>query len=82
MTEFESAVLAYQTATLASRSVGHWIAGASVAVGIGQIAVVAWGIHVMRRAGERRAKEHDDRHRESMTALHELIARTGRARAG
>ena len=44
-----------------------------------QIAVVWFGIRVVRQAGERRAKEQDQRHDETMLALRELIARTGRS---
>ena len=73
----------YEAATLASRALGHWIASGqlliALLIGLGQIAVVWFGIRVMRQAGERRAKEQDQRHDEAMTALRELIARTGRA---
>ena len=73
----------YEVATLASRTLGHWIVGGqllvALVIGLGQIAVVWFGIQVMRQAGERRAKEQDQHHDEAMTALRELIARTGRA---
>ena len=73
----------YELATLSIREWGLWAAfgqiAATVAIGLGQIAVVWFGIRVMRQAGERRAKEQDQRHDETMLALRELIARTGRA---
>lgn len=53
------------------------LAAAQVAVGIGQIAVIWYGIRVMVAFGADRAREFDQRHAESMVALRELIARTG-----
>ena len=87
MTEFEAATLAFQKATIAFqhasldiRGNALWVAGAQVAatlaIGIGQIAVVWFGIRVMQRAGERRSAEQDQRHTEAMRALEALIART------
>ena len=52
------------------------LAAAQVAVGIGQIAVVWYGIRAMVASGTDRVREHDQRHAESMVALRELIART------
>ena len=52
------------------------LAAAQVAVGIGQIAVIWYGIRAMVATGVERAREHDQRHAESMVALRELIART------
>ncbi|MCY3821330.1 MAG: hypothetical protein OXH52_18575 [Gammaproteobacteria bacterium] len=52
------------------------LAAAQVAVGIGQIAVVWYGIRAMVASGADRVREHDQRHAESMVALRELIART------
>ena len=80
----------YEIATLASRTLGHWIAagqvGAAIAIGIGQIAIVWYGIRAMQRAGDRRAREQDQRHAEAMQALalqaralDTLIERTGQA---
>ena len=87
----------YELATLSVREWGLWAAfgqiAATVAIGLGQIAVVWFAIRLMRDAGERRAKEQDQRHDETMLALRELIdgqrddrqalreliARTGRA---
>ena len=87
----------YELATLSIREWGLWAAFgqivATVAIGLSQIAVVWFGIRVMRQAGDRRAKEQDQRHDETMLALRELldgqrddrfalrelIARTGRA---
>ena len=60
----------YELATLASRELGHLIALAqvlaAVAIGCGQIAVVWFGIRVMRIAGDRRAAEQDQRHAEAI----------------
>ena len=83
MSEFEIATLAYQQATLALRESALWVAVAQVAatltIGIGQIAVVWYGIRVMQRAGAQRAREQDQRHAESMRALETLIERTAPA---
>ena len=76
------------------RRTGLWIAGAHVAatvvIGLGQIAVVAWGIRAMQRASDRRshdareearrlAQADERRHAEAMRALEALIARTAPA---
>ena len=53
----QQSTLAIQESTLAIRRIGLWIAGAHVAVGLGQIAVDAWGIRAMQRAAERRAAD-------------------------
>ena len=90
MTEYEAAILAFRTASLAAQHAGLWVAGAHVAaavvIGLGQIAVVAWGIRAMQRAGNQRAREQDQRHAETMQAfdvqrqaLETLIARTAPA---
>ena len=70
MSEFD-----YQTATLAARHAGLWIAAAHVVVGLLQTAVVAWGIRAMIRAGaeraaaaQREAARADQRHAETMQA--------------
>ena len=89
MSEYEAATLAFQSAALAAQHAGIWIAAAHVAVGVGQIAIVWFGIRAMQRAGEHRAAEQDQRHTESMQAfdlqrqaLETLIARTGPNAAG
>ena len=73
MTEFEIATLAYQQASLALRESALWVAvaqvAASLAIGIGQIAVVWYGIRAMQRAGTQRAYEQDQRHAEAMARL-------------
>ena len=73
MTEYETAALL--------------IAAAHVVVGLMQVAIVAYGIRVMRTMGERRTREQDQRHTEAdqrhaeaMRALEALIERTGGAR--
>ena len=94
MTEYEAATLAFRTASLAAQQAGLWIAGAHIAVGlavgIAQVAVVAWGIRAVQRAADRRADESrrleaadERRHAEAMQALdvqrralETLIART------
>ena len=67
----------YELATLSIREWGLWAAygqiAATLAIGLGQIAIVWFGIRVMRQAGDRRAKEQDQRHDETMLALRELI---------
>lgn len=78
MTELEAASLALQEVAN-DRTLG---------VGLGQIAVIVIGLIVMRAEGRARAKEHADRHAESMAeikaqhaesmeALKVLIERTG-----
>ena len=75
MSEFD-----YQTATLAARHAGLWIAAAHVVVGLIQTAVVAWGIRAMIRAGaeraaaaQREAARADQRHAEAMQARAEAM---------
>ena len=80
----QESALALQEATLAVRRTGLWIAGAHVAatvvIGLGQIAVVAWGIRAMQRASDQRSRDARDearrlaqaderRHAEAMQAL-------------
>ena len=54
----------YEAATLAIRSASLWAVygqiAATVTIGLGQIAVVAWGIRAMQRATERRADDARD----------------------
>ena len=69
MTEYEAATLALREGTL-------WVAIGQLLIGLGQIAIVWYGIRAMQRAGDRRAKEQDQRHAEAMIALEELIKRT------
>ena len=45
MTEYEAASLALQHATL---SLGYWQVGATLAVGLVQCALIAWGVSVMK----------------------------------
>ena len=83
----------YEMASLAARKAALWVAvaqvAATLAIGIGQIAVVWYGIRAMQRMGATRAREQDQRHEETMTradqrheetmtALNELI-RAGQA---
>jgi len=86
MTEFEIASIALQKASLWA-SYGQ--IAATVTIGLGQIAIVWHGIRAMQRAGDRRAREQDQRHAETMRrqdrqhaetmpALETLIRRTGR----
>ena len=74
----------------------EWLAAGQLAVGAGQLAVVAvgvilvWrGLQQMRHAGDQREKREDARHREAMQALANqaeallvLIERTGGSRGG
>ena len=57
----------------------EWIA-ANI-IGIVQCALIAYGLRTMRLTSEHRNREGERRHAESMTALKELISRTGRAAA-
>ena len=61
----------YEIASLAAREAALWIAvaqvAATLAIGIGQIAVVWYGIRAMQRMGATRAREQDQRHEEAMT---------------
>ena len=59
---------------------------ASIAIGLGQIGIVWYGIRAMTRSAKDRADEHEKRHAEAMTALdiqrqalETLIVRTGQA---
>ena len=67
----------FEIASLAAREAALWVAvaqvAATLAIGIGQIAVVWYGIRAMQRMGATRAREQDQRHEEAMTALNELI---------
>ena len=45
MTEYETASLAVQHATL---SLGYWQVGAALVVGLAQCALIAWGVSVMK----------------------------------
>ena len=69
----ENAMNEYEAATLAFRTASLWAAygqiGATLVIGLGQIAVVWYGIRAMQRTGERRAVEQDQRHAEAMQAL-------------
>ena len=60
----------YELATLALRESALWVAiaqvSATLVVGCAQVAVVWFGIRVMRIAGDRRAAEQDQRHAEAM----------------
>ena len=59
----------YELATLAARHAGIWIAAADVVVGLMQCGIVAYGIRAMQIAGDRRAEEQDQRHKEAMAAI-------------
>ena len=56
----------YEAATLAARHTGLWIAAAQVGVGLLQAAIVWYGIRAMQRAGDRRAREQDQRYTEAI----------------
>ena len=63
----------YEIASLAAREAALWVAvaqvAATLAIGIGQIAVVWYGIRAMQRMGATRAREQDQRHEEAMQRL-------------
>ena len=73
----------YEVATLASREISHWIAlaqvVATVVIGCAQIVVVWFGIRAMQTAGDRRAREQDERHAEAMRRQDQHHAETMRA---
>ena len=66
MTEFEAASLALQEVAN-NRTLG---------VGLGQIAVIIVGLIVMRAEGRARAREHADRHAQSMAEIKAQHAET------
>ena len=66
MTEFEAASLALQEIAN-NRTLG---------VGVGQIAVIIVGLIVMQAEGRARAREHADRHAESMAEIKAQHAET------
>lgn len=66
MTEFEAASLALQEAAN-NRTLG---------VGLGQITIIIVGLIVMRAEGRARAREHADRHAESMAEIKAQHAET------
>ena len=69
----------------------NWVAVAALVISIVQTAILAWGLHLMRRSADHRdnqhhqtmtalEKQHDEdrrRHDQTMTALRALIERTG-----
>ena len=63
----------YEAATLAVRAAALWAAygqiAATLMIGLGQIAVVWYGIRAMQRMGAVRAREQDQRHAETMQRL-------------
>ena len=77
MTEFETATLAMQEASLSLATLSAWstfaYAAVSLIVGGAQCALIWYGIRAMRRASDSRDKALDNQ----MVALRELIARTG-----
>ena len=80
MTEFETASLALREAALFT-AIGHVVV--ALLIGLGQIAIVYYGIRAMQNMGKERAQEADKRdqadtrrHTEAMTALEALIRRT------
>ena len=70
----------YEMASLAAREAALWVAvaqvAATLAIGIGQIAVVWYGIRAMQRMGATRAREQDQRHEEAMTRADQRHAET------
>ena len=77
MSEYETANLALQQAALAAT---YWQTGLSAVLSLLTLAVssglVLYGFRLMGRGTEQRARETDQRHTESMTALRTLIKRT------
>ncbi len=80
MNEFETATIAYQNSSLDLQLYAIW---AQVGVGMLHALLIGVGLWMMHRASSDRNKKMDDdrrnadqRHKESMTALKALIART------
>ena len=69
MTEFETATIALQHASLQVMYVQDGIAGL---VGLIQCGLIAWGLWLMRQS----ARNRDQQHEENMLALRTLIERT------
>ena len=69
MTEFETATIALQHASLQAMYVQAGIAGM---VGLIQCGLIAWGLRLMRQS----ARNRDQQHEENMLALRTLIERT------
>ncbi|MCY4502660.1 MAG: hypothetical protein OXE57_13980, partial [Alphaproteobacteria bacterium] len=70
-------------ATMALVDVTNNLVIVGLIIGLGQIAAIVYGIWSMNQSGKRRAKEHDERHaqtmeqlRQSMKALEALIRHT------
>ena len=93
MTEFQMATLEISRAGLEISRIGLWIAAIhafiSLIVGVGQCALIWYGLKLMQRGTERREEQSkrqheetmaalDTRHRESMRALEALIERTSK----
>lgn len=91
MSEYEVANLGLQQANLdiqqanlglqkAALTATYWQTGISAGLSLLALVVssclVLYGLRLMRRGTERRAREADQRHTEAMTALRTLIERT------
>ena len=74
MTEFKIASLAH--AALSAWSTFAY-AVVSLIVGLAQCLLIWWGIRKMAENSEARDRDRERRHKEAMTALEELIRRTG-----
>ena len=73
MTEFETATLAFQNASLEAAYWSTYVqAGVAGVVGLIQCALIAWGLKLMRQSAHHR----DQQHEENMLALKALIERT------
>ncbi len=62
----------------------NWVAVAALIISIVQTAILAWGLHLMRRSADHRDNQHrqtmtalEKQHDQTMTALRALIERTG-----
>lgn len=56
----------YELATLSVHHAALWVATGQLAIGVGQILIVWYGIGTMRRAGDQRDRHHNQRHTEAM----------------
>jgi len=73
MTEFETATIVFQKASLEAAYWSTYVqAGVAGVVGLIQCALIAWGLKLMRQS----ARYRDQQHEENMLALKALIERT------
>ena len=75
MTEFELATIEFQNATIQFQK---WGVIGQYAIGLLQVALIAFGLRLMERGGARRAALSERQHEETMAALAEERAASER----